>query len=639
MAGSDTYHLCFGLGPTVPRDRAVGGETMTTRRRRLEGVIVVVLLAVALGMRVPSFGQPLLEAHPFRQTQTALTARMFHEEGIDLLHPRLPVLGDPGEVPFEFPLFQAVAAVPMAAGVSSDVSLRATCLAFFLLTAILVWGFTRRLAGSTGAVVATAVFLFSPLGMLWSRTAMIEYLATAGALGWAWAGTRWRDRHRTWTAVIAVVGGVVAMLVKPPTAVFWTIPLLAYATPHDSARSVRDWIRIRCQPTFVLIMALPFVAGIAWTRHADAIKAASASTSFLMSTELIDWNFGPLSQRFSTAPWVEIGTRGAELLLGLPFLFLVGVWAPALLLRRNRGFLIALATTAILPIVVFFNLYVVHDYYLAAISPQAAILSGCAAAALFERRHSANGRVAVAVVVVVLVATLPWRASDYWRPMYQATVDPWQVLPYASELAAATRPSDRVLFEGFDWSSTVPYYSHRTGLMLSPHILSERLLDSLPDGPYKTLLVAEYTEVDARVLARWPWISTPSPHVYHLARESAALGRGEAFATNDPNAIPSFETTRPLLDAPLTIACNGMPVSVIAGSHWTWLRFEGNASQSVVLGDGTAGPLPADRVVVVPSAAVGRHDRLQIRCTGGMLLRLISVVDGPAPDGVRLADG
>ena len=71
-------------------------------------VVVAVPLAVYVALVIaPTLGRPLLERHSFRQTQTALTARIFHEQGIDLLHPKLPVLGAPFEVPFEFPLFQA----------------------------------------------------------------------------------------------------------------------------------------------------------------------------------------------------------------------------------------------------------------------------------------------------------------------------------------------------------------------------------------------------------------------------------------------------------------------------------------------------------------------------------------------------
>src|SRR5688572_7732919 len=87
--------------------------------------------------------QTLVERHGFRQTQTAYTARAFHEHGIDLLHPKLPVLGRPFEAPFEFPLFQAIATIPMRLGMSADTSMRVTGLACFLVTAVLLFGLLR----------------------------------------------------------------------------------------------------------------------------------------------------------------------------------------------------------------------------------------------------------------------------------------------------------------------------------------------------------------------------------------------------------------------------------------------------------------------------------------------------------------
>src|SRR3990172_12922435 len=99
---------------------------------RLEALTVVGALAIAVAVRAPTLDQPLLEAHSFRQTQTAYTALVFHEQGIDLLHPKMPVLGAPFEVPFEFPLFQAGASLVMDAGVRPDVALRLSGLACFL---------------------------------------------------------------------------------------------------------------------------------------------------------------------------------------------------------------------------------------------------------------------------------------------------------------------------------------------------------------------------------------------------------------------------------------------------------------------------------------------------------------------------
>jgi 4-amino-4-deoxy-L-arabinose transferase-like glycosyltransferase len=91
-------------------------------------------------------------------------------------------------VPFEIPLFQALAAASMSWGLSPDVAMRTTALACFLLSALLLWGLVRHAGGRVAALAALAVYLFSPFSPLWSRASLIEYLAVAGALGWVWAG-------------------------------------------------------------------------------------------------------------------------------------------------------------------------------------------------------------------------------------------------------------------------------------------------------------------------------------------------------------------------------------------------------------------------------------------------------------------
>ena len=95
-----------------------------TRPFVVEAALVVCVLAVFVAYVAPTLDRPLLEKHAWRQTQTAFTARVFHERGIDLLHPSLPVFGEPFEVPFESPLFQATASVAMDADVEEDVAMR-----------------------------------------------------------------------------------------------------------------------------------------------------------------------------------------------------------------------------------------------------------------------------------------------------------------------------------------------------------------------------------------------------------------------------------------------------------------------------------------------------------------------------------
>ena len=57
---------------------------------------------------------------------------------------------------------------------------------------------------------------------------MIEYLATAGAVGFAFGVVLWRERRHPSLFVAALAAGLIGMLVKPTTAVFWILPALAY---------------------------------------------------------------------------------------------------------------------------------------------------------------------------------------------------------------------------------------------------------------------------------------------------------------------------------------------------------------------------------------------------------------------------
>ena len=212
------------------------------------------MLAALVVYVAPTLDAPLLEKHAFRQTQTAWTARVFHEDGIDLLHPKLPVFGEPFEAPFEFPLFQALATVPMAAGVAEDTALRLTCLACFVLTALLLWGLVRQVAGPVSGVGAVVVFTFTPFALVWSRTSMIEYLATAGAVGFAFGVVLWRERRHPSLFVAALAAGLVGMLVKPTTAVFWILPARRVPSARGdpsgreadgSTRGSSRWLRCR----------------------------------------------------------------------------------------------------------------------------------------------------------------------------------------------------------------------------------------------------------------------------------------------------------------------------------------------------------------------------------------------------------
>src|ERR1700693_5243997 len=170
-----------------------------------EAGVIAAMLAVGLLVRLPNLNAPLLAISSFRQTETAYPALIYHEQGINLLNAQLPVLGSPWQVPFEFPLFQAMAALVMNLGVGSALALRASGLICFMATAFALWGLVRLLSTRTAAVIALVVFLLSPFNIWWSRSSMIEYMATAFSVAYVWAGMIWIDKRQKRFATLAIV--------------------------------------------------------------------------------------------------------------------------------------------------------------------------------------------------------------------------------------------------------------------------------------------------------------------------------------------------------------------------------------------------------------------------------------------------
>ena len=561
--------------------------------------LTVFVLAV-----VRTLDQPLLEAHGFRQTQTAYTARIYHQHGIDLLHPKLPVLGEPFEVPFEFPLFQAAASVVMDAGVDDDVAMRLTGLVCFLLTASLLYGLVRHVADRPSAVAALVAFLATPFALIWGRTSMIEYLATAGAVGFAWATVAWRENRRPEVAGLALVAWLVGMLVKPTTAAFWLLPALGYRPTNPRVTS-----RGRTAAVLALLVLVPLAATALWTRHADAIKVASPVTDWLTSSELEDWNFGSLSQRFDRGVWGVIVGRVVVHVIGLAGVALLAVALVALARSVQRLFWVGVVLAGALPPLVFTNLYLVHDYYLAAVTPALAALLGLAAG--FIWRHlppKAPIRAVAAVTGLLLAASTVGFDHAYWRHAWDDEPDP-ATLALARQLARVSEPDDRIGVIGLDWSPAVLYYADRWGLMIVDQREAEAL-DALHRERYHRVLVRQPEETDLRALARWPWVASLSENVYGVADGMEELPTSPLLATDSANIAAG----RPLRHG-LHIRCDGRPATIPSGAHGTLVRVANVGSTTQVSAADGLAPLPARRAILL-SPELATDGTIALRCSG-----------------------
>ena len=435
--------------------------------------LAAAIIGVGTLIRIPQLFHDLVEAYSFRQTQTAFTVREYAEHGIDLLASPLPVFGPEANVPMEFPLFQAIASLLARLGLGADLASRLLGLVSFQIAAVLLLLLLRRWFDRTIGVVALVLFEFLPFALLWGASSLIDFMSVALALAMVLFLDKWfaADRGRWWWLAAGAASAALCALVKITTFPGWYLLLLAAAIVPLIREGWRAaWLRLLLG--LVGAPAVGLAAGIAWTRYADAVKGAHEITAFLTSSALNAWNFGTLDQRLDPGNYAVIGRRIMYEIAGPALIGLVLAVLAAILLRgaaarvRTWGWIAA----ALAPPLVFFNLYVVHDYYL--IGVFAAIVGASAIGLVWLWRRWAGWRRLpdwLRSPVVAIVALLGLGAFTALNPLGLDEVKQFlrggEVPQQVVAIDELTRPDDLVVTIGCDWDPTWLYTADRRGVM------------------------------------------------------------------------------------------------------------------------------------------------------------------------------
>jgi 4-amino-4-deoxy-L-arabinose transferase-like glycosyltransferase len=617
----------------MPFDAPNGSLPLSEPRRPLrvrwpilgELILVTLVLAATWLSRGPSLGQPLVEVHPFRQTETAYPALIFSQRGVDLLHPMLPTLGPPFELPFEFPLFQAIASFVMNAGLPPDPALRMTNLAFFVVTELALYLIVRRRANAAGAMAALLAFAASPFGLVWSRTAMIEYLATAASLAWLLCGLIWADSRRSRWLLLAFAAGSVAALVKITTAAFWALPVAAVILARDSKR-------VAAAARAAGAIAAPLVVGLAWLAYAGGVRSRNEFAAVLSGTALTDWGFGSVAQRLDPDEWTSVANHGwlalgGGLLAGATIALAIA----AIIGARERRLWIALAGLVAIAPLILFNLYSVHDYYWIAVTPAASALIGGGAAEAWRRLRAARQRLSASLAFGAALIIGLSQSSDYWGPIYAATaVDPESVLPAAAALAEKSRPEDLALV-GPGWSPAILYYARRSGLAIPEWAGDVPALEHLREAGYR---VAEFTrpaEAPMPLLHEWPWVGVTGSLTYVMGERPTEMRGADLIAYLGHAPWPAPDGAASLLDRPLRIPCDAAPLQLPTGQLGTWLELApASLTARLWIVNGLA-PVPVGQWVFLSGSASHPGVGGTVICNGADSLVVQRILDAAVP--------
>lgn len=438
-----------------------GSETEPWTKR---APLVLAVLAVAGTTALVMYfaGQPLLDRHAFRQTQTAITSYWFIREGYKLAY-ETPIAGYPWLLPFEFPLYQAVvAAVSQTTGWPLGLVGRLVSYMFLLSCIPVASAIIRRLnLPSPVFAIFVALTFTSPVYVYWGRAFLIEtcslflaLMAIKFALDYILGG------HASGRLLAFSVFMTLCMLQKvttglPVLLVIWV--LLAVDEARQSSQSRRGRVVALC-----LAITLPLAAVYAWTSFADALKLASPLGPALTSSALSTWNWGTLSQRVSAIFWRDV-VMYRVLFLNLGGIVGAGLVIAALSAKaevRIKIIIAAAVALGLLPLLLFTNLHIVHDYYQSSNVMFLIFAVATALGAVIMPR--VGSRAGLGFLLALVVANgLGLVQSGYLAAMHR-TFDASHRDVAVSEVLARELPDDKQFVSfGNAYSATFAYLSGR----------------------------------------------------------------------------------------------------------------------------------------------------------------------------------
>src|SRR6266511_2551498 len=260
-------------------------------------------------------------SYQWRPIHTEMTAYWFVREGINLINYQTPLFGPPWQIPIEFPLFQATAAIIFNAGLGSfDFACRLTALLYFYIAALFLYLLCKKIfLGNQTSFMILSLYLWLPFNIHYSTEPLIDYLALALALAYFYFILLWLDtRSSIWKALLATICGSLAILVEPTTLPVVAIPIIVFVLKDILAIYRKDlkppfdlrnllnkvWTQRFYWLALIMMAVIPMVVGGIWTRHADLIKESSIFTQWHTSKAMVSWYFGNFyCCRYYYLPW------------------------------------------------------------------------------------------------------------------------------------------------------------------------------------------------------------------------------------------------------------------------------------------------------------------------------------------------
>ena len=376
---------------------------------------LLLIVVSALIARLYHITYPPYDLHWFRQTQTAGLIRDWYRSDINMLYPTILSLGKPGYLVLEFPLYQAISAILYRLIAPDLIVARVFTIITGLVSIFFVYRISCRFLDRKSSVMAAFFFAFMPLDIFFQRVPMQDPFTVLFSLIMLYCLIEGVAGKRIYL-LFATLAASLGLMMKSP-----------YVAPLFSPFFYLLW-KGRGKPGAAAsklelagVFAVSAAAMIVWQHHSNFVNDIYCNKDTYPFKDIYPtlvvklhpfntWYFGTIAQRLNPANYLTIIHRLAIEALtpaGI-ILFVIG----SIHLARQRRDKKAFAFFSIwlfslcLVVMITFNLYIVHDYYLLPFCPALSIFCGAGAGSLLDSAEKRGKPAAAAFLVIMAVAFL-----------------------------------------------------------------------------------------------------------------------------------------------------------------------------------------------------------------------------------------
>ncbi len=363
--------------------------------KKLEFLILSLIILLALVLRLYKIDRPLADWHSWRQADTAAVSRNFIKEGFNPFIPKFDDmssqtngLDNPNRYRFvEFPVYNILIYLVWSfTGVSVTVA-RLTTVAITLVTTVFIYLVVRRFSAWQTAAIASFLFATIPYNIFYSSTILPGPFMVMCLFMLYYFFIRFIENDKSWFFLsLSIIFANLAIL-SWPIATFFCLPVVYLALDKyrlGTIKNIKIWL-------FAILSIMPFIAWRAWMLQ---FPQGIPNFQFLLNEDNI---------RFKGAffRWLIAERLGKLILSACGFaLFIIGlVIKPA----KEKLFYISLLISCLVYFVVFASGNVRHDYYQVPIIPTLAIFMAIGTRMLFEIKTPVFNKYLGPLVAIFLI--------------------------------------------------------------------------------------------------------------------------------------------------------------------------------------------------------------------------------------------